>query len=137
MKMKFSFTGMARCFTHRHSYFILITSPKYLVLIIPSGSSCNTTAQNRPSQHHRCSPLNPMIVENLILRRRRSMNTSPFDVVLERLANQEPEASMPPKPAWDSKVKCLVNQIDQERNNGMNLADIDLMLTKKKRKVDE
>ena len=63
------------------------------------------------------------------------MNTSPFNVVLERLANQEPEASMPPKPAWDSKVKCLVNQIDQERNNGMNLADIDLMLTKKKEKL--
>lgn len=55
-----------------------------------------------------------------------------LDVVLKRLSNQGPEVSMPPKAAWESKVKHLAYQIDQERDNGMKLTDIEEMLEKKK-----
>jgi len=58
-----------------------------------------------------------------------------LDFVLERLSNQEPEVPIPPKAAWESKVKFLADQIDQERDNGMKLADIEALLEKKKKRA--
>lgn len=55
-----------------------------------------------------------------------------LDIVLERLSKQEPEVALPPKAAWESKVKYLAGQIDCERDNGMKLADIEAMLERKK-----
>jgi len=55
-----------------------------------------------------------------------------LDIVLERLCKQEPEVALPPKAAWESKVKYLAGQIDYERDNGMKLADIEAMLERKK-----
>lgn len=55
-----------------------------------------------------------------------------LDLVLERLSRKEPEVALPPKAAWESKVKFLANQIDLERDNGMKLTDIEAMLERKK-----
>lgn len=55
-----------------------------------------------------------------------------LDVVLQRLSRVEPEVALPPKAAWESKVKYLAGQIDMERDNGMKLTDIEKMLEHKK-----
>jgi len=55
-----------------------------------------------------------------------------LDVVLQRLSKVEPEVALPPKAAWESKVKYLAGQIDMERDNGMKLTDIEKMLEVKK-----
>lgn len=55
-----------------------------------------------------------------------------LDLVLQRLSKAEPDVALPPKAAWESKVKYLAGQIDMERDNGMKLADIEAMLERKK-----
>lgn len=55
-----------------------------------------------------------------------------LDIVLQRLSKETPEVALPPKAAWESKVKYLAGQIDQERDNGAKLADIEKMLEQKK-----
>lgn len=58
-----------------------------------------------------------------------------LDSLLERLSKPEPEVALPPKAAWESKLRFLAGQIDSERENATKLTDIEEILERKKIKA--
>jgi len=92
------------------------------------STSSNSSKASKSEQQHQALNTAPKKFNN----KANLTGDVSLDLVLERLSKTEPEVALPPKAAWESKVKYLATQIDLERDNAVKLVDIERMLEKKK-----